>query len=69
MSWIKTGVGLELIEWFKESEITADRAGLTVTGDINVAINALVKLKLGANVDTYYGEINPDKRRFLPQAL
>jgi len=61
MSWIKTGVGLELIEWFKESEITADRAGLTVTGDINVAINALVKLKLGANVDTYYGEINPDE--------
>ena len=61
MNWIKTSVALKLIEWFRESEITADRAGLTVTGDINIAVNALVKLKLGANVDSYYGKINPDE--------
>jgi Zn-dependent protease with chaperone function len=61
VKWVDTGISLDFIDWFKHSEITADRAGLTVIGDINVAINALIKLKLGANVDSYYGQINPEE--------
>jgi hypothetical protein len=54
------GVGGRLLEWLKEAEITADRAGLLVVGDVDVATNALIKLNLQASLDDFYGPANPE---------
>ena len=53
------GLGIKLMNWYREAQITADRGGLVVTGNVDVAVNALVKLNIGASVDDYYGNVNP----------
>ena len=54
------GVGGQLLGWLKEAEISADRAGLLVVGDVDVATNALIKLNLQASLDDFYGPANPE---------
>jgi Zn-dependent protease with chaperone function len=49
-----------LLDWLREAEISADRGALTVVGDIEVALRALVKLNIGANYEDAYGPVNPD---------
>jgi Zn-dependent protease with chaperone function len=49
-----------LLDWLREAEVSADRGALTVTGDIEVALCALVKLNIGANYEDAYGPVNPD---------
>ncbi len=51
-------VGVKLMKWYKEAEISADRGALVVTGDINVALRALVKLNIGANFEDNYPGLN-----------
>lgn len=58
LQWVRGEQQRLLIEWLLESEITADRAGLVVTGNPEVAAQALVKLKMGANVEFHYGPVN-----------
>ncbi|MFV1951813.1 MAG: M48 family metalloprotease [Nitrospinota bacterium] len=53
-------VGVEMMHWYKEAEISADRGALVVTGDINVALQALVKLNIGANFEDNYSKVNID---------
>lgn len=53
-------IGGELLAWLKEAEITADRAGLLVTADVDSAANAIIKLNIHASVDTFYGPANPE---------
>ena len=53
-------VGVKLMEWYKEAEISADRGGLVVTGDIKTALQALVKLNIGANIEDNYPNLNID---------
>jgi len=52
--------GGKLLDWSKEAHISADRAGLLVTGDIDVACRALMKLNLLASIDGGYGQLNPE---------
>ena len=54
------GIGMDLLQWLKEAEISADRAGLLVTGDVDVACNALIKLNIFASLDDFYGQANPE---------
>lgn len=54
------GVGGKLLDWSKEAHISADRAGLLVTGDVDVACRALIKLNILASVDDFYGQPNPE---------
>ncbi|HOX26366.1 MAG TPA: M48 family metallopeptidase [Candidatus Krumholzibacteria bacterium] len=54
------GVGGNLLDWSKEAHITADRAGLLVTGDVDVATQALIKLNIMASLDDFYGQPNPE---------
>ncbi len=54
------GIGGDLLDWLKEAEISADRAGLLVTGDVDVACNALIKLNIFASLDDFYGQANPE---------
>ncbi len=54
------GIGGELLDWLKEAEISADRAGLLVAGDVDVACNALIKLNIFASIDDFYGPANPE---------
>jgi len=53
-------VGVEMMQWYKEAEVSADRGALVVTGDIKVALQALVKLNIGANYENYYSTVNID---------
>ncbi|HEC96607.1 MAG TPA: M48 family peptidase [Nitrospirae bacterium] len=53
-------IGIKLMQWDKEAEISADRGALVVTGDINVALQALVKLNIGANFEDNYPGLNID---------
>ena len=52
--------GGKLLDWSKEAHVSADRAGLLVTGDVDVACRALIKLNLLASIDDYYGQPNPE---------
>lgn len=54
------GVGGKLLDWSKEAHIAADRAGLLVTGDIEVACRALIKLNILASLHEVYGQPNPE---------
>ena len=56
--WLKTEAGgrerrqyagllPNMMEWQRESEVTADRAGLLACGDVNVACRTLLTLSLG----------------------
>lgn len=54
------GTGTMLLDWTKEAHITADRAGLLVTGDIDIACRALIKLNILANPEVYYSQPNPE---------
>lgn len=54
------GTGTKLLAWMKEAQISADRAGLLVTGDIDVACRALIKLNMLSNPEVYYGQPNPE---------
>lgn len=51
-------VGVKLMQWYKEAEISADRGALVVTGDADVALQALVKLNIGANFEDNYPGLN-----------
>ncbi len=53
-------IGVKLMQWYKEAEISADRGALVVTGDIDVALQALVKLNIGANIEDNYPDLNID---------
>jgi hypothetical protein len=55
------GLGSRLLDWNKEAQITADRAGLLATGDIDVACQALIKLNIQASLDDFYGQPNPEE--------
>ncbi len=57
---LRQSVGATLLEWCKEAEISADRAALVVTGDVDVALRALVKLNIGANYEDTYSPVNID---------
>ena len=54
------GLATPLLEWSKESHITADRAGLLVTGDVDTACQALIKLNIQASLDDFYGLASPE---------
>ena len=53
-------IGIKLMQWYKEAEISADRGALVVTGDMDVALQALVKLNIGANFEDNYPGLNID---------
>lgn len=53
-------VGGKLLDWSKEAHISADRAGLLVTGDVDVACRALIKLNILASLNDSYGHPNPE---------
>jgi Zn-dependent protease with chaperone function len=63
--FIVGSMGIKFMNWYKEAEITADRGALVVTGNIDVAIHALIKLNIGANFEDLYGE--PDPREYIKQ--
>ena len=44
---LKTGVGLFLNSWFRCAELTADRAGLICSGNLDAGRYALAKLEVG----------------------
>ncbi|MBE0564696.1 MAG: hypothetical protein IH621_01960 [Krumholzibacteria bacterium] len=60
------GLGGKLLEWQKEAQISADRAGLLVTRDVDTACAALIKLNILASIDDFYGQ--PDPEEFAAQA-
>lgn len=63
-NFLKIGVALTLMRWYRMSEFTADRAGLLACQDINVAIDAIRKM---AGVPRkYFDSYNRDA--FLKQA-
>lgn len=51
-------IGVKLMRWYKEAEISADRGALVVNGDINIALNALIKLNIGASIEDNYPGLN-----------
>jgi Zn-dependent protease with chaperone function len=53
-----------LFEWFRKSELTADRAGLLVVQDPQVCVSGLLKLVGGSR--TLVDDLNPDE--FVKQA-
>jgi len=55
------GLGGTLLNWVKEAQISADRAGLLVTCDVDVACNALIKLNIHASLDDFYGQASPEQ--------
>jgi hypothetical protein len=57
---ILSGTGTKLLNWANQAHISADRAGLLVTGDVVVACQALIKLNILANPEAYYGHPNPE---------
>ena len=54
-----------LLQWYRTSDYTADRAGLLVCQDINVALRTMVKM--AGRPQKYYEEIKPES--FLKQAI
>lgn len=46
---LSQGLVLALLEWYRKSEFTADRAGLLVCQDVNVMISVMMKLAGGAS--------------------
>jgi len=54
------GVGSNMVAWLDEAETTADRAGLLVTGDVDIACEALIKLNIMASLDEAYGKPDPE---------
>ena len=54
-------MGMEFMNWYREAQISADRGAITITGDSQVAVNALVKSNIGANFEDQYSEINPNE--------
>jgi len=51
-------LGLELVQWLKEAEVSADRGALVVTGNIDAATMALIKLNVGVKFESNYGSPN-----------
>lgn len=62
-------IGGKLLDWSKEAHITADRAGLLVTGDVDIACRALIKLNILVNLNETYGKPNPEAFAAQTQAL
>ncbi len=60
------GLG-RLYTWCRESEISADRAGLLCCGDPKVAYQAIMRLQHGLNKDSPW--IDPEAEGFDPQAV
>lgn len=54
--FIAGNMGIQLMEWYREAEISADCGGLTVTGDYATAANALMKLNVGVNIEDFFGD-------------
>lgn len=54
-----------LLQWYRLSDFTADRAGLLVCQDINVALRTMIKMS--GIPQKYYGNINPES--ILKQAI
>lgn len=52
-------LGVDLVTWRREAEMSADVGGLLVTGDVDVARGALIKLLIGADYERKYGSIDP----------
>ena len=59
-NYLVSGVLMQYMEWHKWAEMSADRGALTVTGDVSVALGALIKLNIGANFEDHLGPLNPD---------
>jgi len=49
IAWVITPAVLALNAWLRRSEITADRSGLICCGDEMIAINAMLKIIMGAS--------------------
>jgi Zn-dependent protease with chaperone function len=64
---IFSGLAAGVIRWLREANVSADRAGLLVIGNPDVAFQALIKLNVMANLDYYYGAPNPEA--FAKQSL
>jgi len=60
------GLG-RLYTWCRESEISADRAGLLCCGEPKVAYQAIMRLQHGLNKDSPW--IDPEAKDFDPQAV
>jgi len=58
---ISTGLELALLNWRRKSEFTADRAGLLVCQNIDVAITTM--MKIAGAPPKYYDVLNPDEFR------
>lgn len=58
------GLMVALYDWFRKAEMTADRAELLVTQDVDVALH--VHMKLASGSKCVYDQINPQE--FLKQA-
>ncbi|PZM84728.1 MAG: hypothetical protein DKT66_08875 [Candidatus Melainabacteria bacterium] len=58
------GVAVALYDWFRKAEMSADRAELLVTQDVNVCLH--VHMKLSAGSKCIYDQIDP--KEFLKQA-
>lgn len=58
------GLMIALYDWFRKAEMSADRAELLVTQDINVCLHVHMKLSSGSKV--IYDQIDPQE--FLKQA-
>ena len=60
------GLG-RLYTWCRESEISADRAGLLCCGEPKVAYQAIMRLQHGLNPDSPW--IDPEAKDFDPEAV
>ena len=58
------GLMIALYDWFRKAEMSADRAELLVTQDVNVCLHVHMKLSAGSKV--IYDQIDPQE--FLKQA-
>lgn len=58
------GLMIALYDWFRKAEMSADRAELLVTQDVNVCLHVHMKLSAGSKV--IYDQIDP--KEFLKQA-
>jgi Zn-dependent protease with chaperone function len=56
---LSIGLELALLNWYRKSEFTADRAGLLACQNIDAATTVLMKLA-GSPVK-YYGSLNPEE--------
>ncbi len=58
--YLVSGMLMQYMEWHEWAEMSADRGALTVTGDVSVALGALIKLNIGASFEDHLGALNPD---------